>query len=125
MSISQRRGEIKEELKLKICTFTLPTHSIFCSSSGIVVIHSPFKGFKNIPFSAASHTSNSLKFCNNNELKLDRVVHKEGTNVPVITSSRTVLPLPLSTTTVVFGSLQSFVKGCFSSGCTVGSNSLY
>lgn len=122
-SISWRSWAIKRRI-FKMNTFTLSTHSIF-SCSGIVVIHSPFEGFKNIPFSAASHMSYSLKFCNSNMLKVYQVVHKEGSNVPRITSSRTVLPLPLSTITVVFGSPQSSVNGCFSSGCTVGSISLY
>ncbi|RDX98536.1 hypothetical protein CR513_18524, partial [Mucuna pruriens] len=119
MVTSKANGERQsKQLELQIGTFTLSTHSIF-SCSGIVVIHSPFEGFKNIPFSAASQMSYSLKFCNSDKLKLDQVVHKEGSNEPRITSSRTVLPLPLSTTTVVFRSLQSFAKGCFSSGCTL------
>ena len=114
----------KKQFKLQISTFTLSTHSIF-SCSGIVVIHSPLEGFKNIPFSAASQMSYSLKFCYSDKLKLDQVVHKEESDVPRITWSRTGLPLPLSTTTVVFGSLQSSAKGCFSSGCIVSSVSWY
>lgn len=51
------------------------------SCSGIVVIHSPFEGFRNIPFSAASQVLYSLKFCNNDKLEVDLVVHKDGSNV--------------------------------------------
>lgn len=106
-------------------TFTLSSHSIF-RCSGIVVIHSPFEGCKNIPFSAANHMSYSLKFCYRKYVKSGLIWYftKKRSIVPRITSSRTCLPLPLSTTTVVFGSLHSAVKGCLSFGCTLSSISL-
>lgn len=61
-----------------------------------------------------------------NMLKVDwyNISQKKRSIVPRITSSRTCLPLPLSTTTVVFGSLHSAVKGCLSFGCTLSSISL-
>lgn len=102
-------------------TFTHSTQSMF-KCSGIVVIHSPFVDLKNIPFSAANHMSYSPKFCKSKywisytEQETRKEVHNRWR-----TSSKTLLSLPLRTTTVVFGSLQSIFRACFNSGCNLSS----
>ena len=106
-------------------TMTLSTHSIF-KCSGIVVIHSPFVRRRNIPCSAANHMSYSPKFCQRSMSRSG--CSKTGKEIKAkiykITSSKTFLSLPLSTTIVVFGSLQSTFKGSFRPGCTLRSISL-
>lgn len=130
---SMRDATVRAE-KHRGGTFTLSTQSMF-RCSGMVVIHSPLVRRRNIPFSAASHMLYSPKFWAEQKTLMppNPGIASPGTvtgrcndeeTARIHTSSRTLLSLPLTTTTVVFGSLQRALRGSFSSGCNFSSISL-